>query len=126
MYRRGGRQEDFLIRMIQQVGETLRRLRGRAAEGAPSVELVEAARAAQGELLGERAGLLQHLDAASAVWLLRDAAAIRLWIELLREEAAAHRAGGAADSASRAETRAAQLDQQLRRFEAAEPPPPDR
>jgi HEAT repeat protein len=113
MYRRAGGQQDYLIRMIQQAGEVLRRLRGRAAEGAPAVELIDTARSAQAALFGERAEMLQRLDAASAVFLIGDDEAVRLWIELLREEAAAHRAGGDAESAARVEQRALLLERAL-------------
>jgi hypothetical protein len=75
-----------------------------------------AARAAQGELLGGEAGLLQLVDPATAAWMVRDAERVRLWADLLRVEAAAHRQGGAADVAARLEARAGLLAREADRL----------
>jgi hypothetical protein len=107
---RSRNQDDYIERLIRQAAEAVRRLRERlTGTASASAEVVAAARAAQGELLGDEAGLLQHVDAATAAWMVRDAERVRLWAELLRVEAAAHRQGGAADVAARLEARAALL-----------------
>ena len=114
---RSRNQDDYVLRLIAQAAEALRRLRERLA-GTPSAagEVVAAARAAQGELLGGEAGLLQHVDAETAAWMVRDAERVRLWAELLRVEAAAHRQGGAEDVAARLEARAALFEREAERL----------
>jgi hypothetical protein len=108
--------EDYLIRMIQQLGEVLRRLRQRLTghvEANDAAAVDREAGAAIATLLGPQAPLLQQLDPASAVRLIGDADRIALWIALLRVQADArhadHHRGD--DSADRLITRAAALEQ---------------
>lgn len=103
-------QEDYVLRLIRQAAEMVRRLRERLAGGAAEGEIAAAARAAQGELLGPQAALLGAVDATTALALVGDARRVRLWADLLRVEAAAYRTAGDAPSAARLDDRAARLD----------------
>ena len=87
--------EDYLIRMIQQLGEVLRRLRQRLTgevDPRDAAEVDGQAGAAIATLLGPQAPLLQQLDPASAVRIVGDADRVGLWIALLRVQADARRA----------------------------------
>src|SRR5687768_3175107 len=101
--------EDYLIRMIQQLGEVLRRLRARLT-GEPAAddvaEVEREAGAAIGTLLGPRAPLLQQLDATSAVRIVGDAERVGVWIALMRVQADAQRMTGRVDAADRLVARA--------------------
>jgi hypothetical protein len=116
--------EDYLIRMIQQLGEVLRRLRQRLTgqvDASDAAAIDGEAGAAIATLLGPQAPLLQQLDAASAVRLVGDADRVALWIAFLRLQADARRANNrpADDSAARLTARAAALEQaaaQIPRF----------
>jgi hypothetical protein len=105
--------EDYLIRMIQQLGEVLRRLRARLAgkvDAGDAAEVEREAGAAIASLLGPQAPLLQHLDPASAVRLVADANRVALWVGFLRVQADAQRAAGRADAADRLAARAEALE----------------
>ena len=87
--------EDYLIRMIQQLGEILRRLRQRLTGQVDPSEAADVdgqARGAIATLLGPQAPLLQQLDPASAVRIVGDADRVALWVALLRVQADARRA----------------------------------
>ena len=109
--------EDYLIRLIQQLGEVLRRLRGRLA-GEPSAadlaEIEREAEAAIATLLGPQAALLRNLDAASAVQLAGGRERVATWVALLRAQADAQRASGRPDPAGRLVARADALEQSAR------------
>jgi hypothetical protein len=108
--------EDYLIRMIQQLGDVLRRLRQRLTgqvDAGDAAAIDGEAGAAVATLLGPQAPLLQQLDAASAVRLVGDADRVALWIGFLRLQADARRANNRPgdDSAARLAARAAALEQ---------------
>jgi hypothetical protein len=106
--------EDYLLRMIQQLGEMLRRLRERLTgkvDAGEAVEIEREAGQAIVTLLGPQASLLQQLDPASAVRLVADAHRVALWVGFLRLQADAQRASGRADAADRLAARAAALEQ---------------
>ncbi len=109
--------EDYLIRMIQQLGEVLRRLRARLT-GEPAVgdvaEVEREAGAAIVTLLGPQAPLLQQLDAGSAVRILGDAERVGLWTAFMRIQADAQRANGRLDAADRLAARATALEEAAR------------
>ena len=87
--------EDYLIRMIQQLGEVLRRLRQRLTgqvDPRDAAEVDGQAGAAIATLLGPQAPQLQQLAPASAVRIVGDADRVGLWIALLRVQADARRA----------------------------------
>lgn len=86
-------QEDYLLRLIQQAAEALRRLRERLTHAAESPEAVRHdAAAATDALLGAEAPLLRRLDARSAARLVGHAGQVRAWAELLEVQADAARA----------------------------------
>jgi hypothetical protein len=106
--------EDYLIRLIQQMGEVLRRLRARLAgkvDAGDATEVEREAGRAIATLLGPQAALLQQLDAVSAVRLVADADRVALWTGLMRVQADAQRASGHEDVADRLAARAATLEQ---------------
>src|SRR5918992_625190 len=101
--------EDYLIRMIQQLGEVLRRLRQRLTgqvEANDAAAVDGEAGAAIATLLGPQAPLLQQLDPASAVRLVGDADRVALWTAFMRVQADAARVGGRVDAADRLAGRA--------------------
>lgn len=109
--------EDYLIRMIQQLGEVLRRLRARLTgkvEAGDAVEVEREAGGAIATLLGPQAPLLQQLDATSAVRIVGDAERVTLWTALMRVQSDALRAGGRVDAADRLAARATALEQAAR------------
>ena len=103
--------EDYLLRMLQQAAEAIRRVRERLAGGAPATELVPEIRAAEAELLGPQAELLRRLDARTAAELLVDARRMRLWADLLRAEADVHASAGRPEAGSSLVRRAEVLGQ---------------
>jgi hypothetical protein len=108
--------EDYLIRMIQQLGEVLRRLRQRLTgqvDASDAAEIEAEAGTAIATLLGPQAPLLQQVDPASAVRLVGDADRVALWIAFLRVQADARRADHRRrdDSADRLTARAVALEQ---------------
>ncbi|MFN2564929.1 MAG: hypothetical protein ABR499_07970 [Gemmatimonadaceae bacterium] len=109
--------EDYLIRLIQQLGIMLRRLRERLTGETSVAEATEVEREAGqaiATLLGPQAPLLNQLDATSAARLLGDAGRVSLWVAFLRVQADARRASGGAEAAERLTARAAALEQAAR------------
>ncbi|MEX2177506.1 MAG: hypothetical protein WD801_02270 [Gemmatimonadaceae bacterium] len=102
-------QQDYLMRMIAIAAAAVARLRARLLEGDAPDEIVQEARAAQGELLGKDAGMLRMLDPSSAAHVLGDKLRLEQWAELLRVEAEAQRRAGREAEAQSLETRAASL-----------------
>lgn len=110
--------EDYLIRMIQQMGEVLRRLRQRLTgqvDADDAAEVDREAGAAITTLLGPQAPLLRQLDAASAVRLIGDPERVGIWVALLRVQADARRAdtrrSDRDETADRLAARASALEQ---------------
>lgn len=105
--------EDYLLRLIRQAAEALRRLReALSGEGSPGV-VERQADAAIGELLGPRYRLLSSLDPLSAASLVGDPRRIQLWADLIRVQAAARRISGDEAGAAALEERADALQQSL-------------
>lgn len=103
--------EDYLLRLLRQAAEALRRLREALnGEGSPA-EIEKEADAAIGELLGPRYGLLSSLDAVSAASLVADPRRIELWANLIRVKAAARQRRGDETGAAALERRARDLEQ---------------
>lgn len=100
------RERDYILRQINQAAIAVARLRERLRESEQPDEIVEAARAAQGELLGQDAALLRALDPSSAARVMGDAQLVSQWADLLRVEAEAHRKAGRSDDAALVEQRA--------------------
>ena len=90
MRSRGNTQEDYLIRMIKQAAEVLRRLRQRLAGGSGSPEEIRRdAAVAADMLLGAQSSVLAMLDPLSAVTLVGHPDVVHLWAALLDVQAGA-------------------------------------
>lgn len=86
-------QDDYLLRLIRQAAEALRRLRERLTQSADSPDAVrQEAASAMDALLGAESPLLRRLDARSAARLLGHAGQVRAWAELLDVQSDAARA----------------------------------
>jgi hypothetical protein len=100
---------DYILRLIEEIGAALRRLRERLARGVPAGEVADGAREAQATLLGSMWPVLRTVDTATAAALVRDSWRLELWSELLLVEAEAHRTLGDAPRAQALEAQAAAL-----------------
>lgn len=83
-----GEQEDYLIRIIKQAAEAIRRLREKlmtSATASPSIR--QEVNGATDQLLGAQAGMLARLDAETAVRLLGSWRQAQLWADLVELEA---------------------------------------
>jgi hypothetical protein len=107
---RSANHEDYVLRLIRQAADALRRFRLRlaGADHAPAAVRHDAAAAVQA-LLGADAPLLARLDAASAARLVGDPQRVALWHGLLDVEAAAAHAEGDVGGAAAGRERAAAL-----------------
>lgn len=100
--------QDYLLRMIEQAFEVLRRIRLRRQSG----ELVRAVRDADGavdELLGPAAAVATRLDASTAAQLIREPERVALWARIVAEKAEALHALGDEPAARAAGRRALEL-----------------
>lgn len=113
-----GARDDYLLRLIQQVAATLRRIRERVEGGALPDETMRDAGAAIGELLGPQRPLMEMLDAKSASALAGDYERLELWVQLIRLQADAART---LNDTARAERLVARADA----LNAARPKPPE-
>lgn len=107
--------EDYLLRLLRQAAEALRRLREALTGEASAEEIDRDADAAIGELLGPRYQLLSSLDSRSATALIADPRRLELWIGLIRIQAAARRRLNDEDGAKSLDRRAEQLEQESAR-----------
>ena len=105
--------EDYLLRLLRQAAEALRRLREALSGEASPAEIDREADAAIGELLGPRYQLLSSLDPVSAASLVADPRRIELWAGLIRVQAEARRASGDETGAATLESRASALEKSL-------------
>ena len=104
--------EDYLIRLIRQAFDVLRRLRAKlTGDPLAADEVARGAREAQGELLGPLFGPMTMVDPDTAVGLMRDRERLELWAELMRLEAEALRAGDHAAQADVVERRADAIEE---------------
>ncbi|MGZ8377178.1 MAG: hypothetical protein ACXWZS_14920 [Gemmatirosa sp.] len=86
-------QDDYILRLIRQAAEALRRLRERLTHSAASPDAVrQEAVSATDALLGPEAPLLRRLDPRSAARLLGHPGQVRMWAELLEAQSDAARA----------------------------------
>ena len=108
-------QQDYILRLIEQLGMVLRRLVEMLGLGRASApQVVREAQAAQDVLLGPLAISAPLVDAPAAVKLLNDPRRLTLWIEFLRVEAAACRLQEDLERASMLESRADALERAMR------------
>lgn len=88
-------QEDYLVRLIRQAFDVLRRLRARLMDDPLAADAVaRGAREAQAELLGPLFGAMVMVDPDTAVGLMRERERLEAWVELMRLEADALRVAG--------------------------------
>jgi hypothetical protein len=108
-------QSDYIMRMIEQLGAAMRRLREMLARGASAApDVIREAADAQKELFGPLWPVLERVNAETAVSLIRDERQIQLWIELIQLEASAVRLSGDEPRADHLEARAENLLATLR------------
>lgn len=105
-----GARDDYLLRLIQQVAATLRRLRERVEGDALPEDTMRDASAAIGELLGSQRALMEMLDAKSASALVGDYERLELWVALLRLQADAARKANDVEKAAKLDARANTLE----------------
>lgn len=109
-----GTHSDYIIRIIEQLGAALRRMKARLAGGTPAAaEVLDEAERCQGELFGPLWPTLRSVDAATAVALVADERRVRLWIEFVHLEAEAARQLGDRARAETMTRRAAELARAL-------------
>jgi hypothetical protein len=107
---RDSNQEDYLLRIIKQAAEALRRLRELLQGSATTSDTVHAdTQQAISHLLGDQAALLSRLDARTAVQLLGNAQKQQLWADLLELQADSCAALDRPDQASTLRARAASV-----------------
>jgi hypothetical protein len=114
----GGEQEDYLIRIIKQAAEAIRRLRGELSESAAAIPAILAeSNSAIEQLLGAQAEMLARLDTETAVRLVGSSRRAQLWADLVELEADASDIGGDAVAAATKRARAVALRAAVDRFE---------
>jgi hypothetical protein len=107
---RDSRREDYILRILRQAGEALRRLRERLTASADSAQSVrQEARAEIAQVLGDQAAMLGLVDADTASRLIGKRDRVELWADLLQLEADACDASGDARAAAALRTRTAGL-----------------
>jgi hypothetical protein len=109
-------ERDYLLRLVRQAAELLRRLRERLVGGDAPERVREDAAAAIATLLGREGPLLARLDADSAVRLAGHADRVASWAALLEVEADAAAAAGDVDAARARRARAESLRAAARRI----------
>jgi hypothetical protein len=83
-------QSDYIMRMIEQLGAALRRLREMLARDASSAtEVIQQVEAAQAALFGDLWPVLRQVTAKTALELVPDTRRVELWIDLLQVESRA-------------------------------------
>ena len=90
-------QRDLILRLIEQAGVAVARLRARLGLGttAEAEIVVREAEQAQAALFGTLWPSLRVLDPTSAAMLVGDARRLHAWLDLLRVQAAAYEQIGA-------------------------------
>jgi hypothetical protein len=114
--------EDYLLRMIQQMGAVLARMLG-LKNGGQVHEAMQALDDAEGELLGPLAEVVPRVDSATAAHIVGQPLRIAAWARLLHERADLLRlagdAAGAALTVARAGELAAEAEARAEGYESA-------
>jgi hypothetical protein len=76
--------QDYLLRMIEEAFDVIRRIRRRRQDGDPTTAIRDA-EAAIDALLGPAAGVATRLDASTAAQLIRNPEQVALWARLAAE-----------------------------------------
>jgi hypothetical protein len=100
--------EDYLLRVIRQMGAVLARMLG-LKNGGQVQEALQTLDDAQGELLGPLAEVVPRLDSATAAHVLGEPQRIAAWARLLHERADLMRRAGDPAGAEVAAQRAREL-----------------
>ena len=100
--------EDYLLRILRQMGAVLARMLGQK-DGGRVQEALQTLDDAEGELLGPQADVVPRVDSATAAHILSDPQRIAAWARLLHERADLLRLAGDEAGAALASTRAAEL-----------------
>lgn len=100
--------EDFLLRMIRQMGAVLARMLG-LKNGGQVQEALQTLDDAEGELLGPMAQVVPRLDSATAAHVLGEPQRVAAWARLLHERADLLRLAGDETGASLVSQRAREL-----------------
>ncbi len=114
--------EDYLLRIIRQMGAVLARMLG-LKNGGQVHEAMQALDDAEGELLGPLAEVVPRVDSATAAHIVAHPLRIAAWARLLHERADLLRlagdAAGAALTAARAAELAAEAEARAEGYESA-------
>jgi hypothetical protein len=105
--------EDYLLRIIQQMGAVLARMLG-LKNGGQVHEAMQALGDAEGELLGPLAQVVPRVDSATAAHIVGHPLRIAAWARLLHERADLLRLAGDTAGAEFAGTRARELAAEAR------------
>jgi hypothetical protein len=100
--------EDYLLRMIRQLGAVIARMLG-LKNGGQLQEAAQALTDAEGELLGPLAEVVPRVDSATAAHILSDPQRIAGWARLLHERADLLRLAGDPAGAQATAQRAREL-----------------
>src|SRR5688500_16120146 len=106
-------ENDYIKRLVKQVAELAERLGGLRQEQRID-DALEEMRDAYGRILATDAEMLHLLDAASAARMLRDAATMKTYADLLCEEAKLHDLAGNTSRALARRSRALAIFEQAR------------
>jgi hypothetical protein len=101
-------ERDFILRAIQQIGQSLARIAGLRRSGKADVALMETQQTS-GSILGPMAAMVERLDPSSAVMLLAEPKKIRAYGLLVAERSAVHEALGDTAAAQRDRVRAIEI-----------------
>jgi hypothetical protein len=101
-------QEDYLLRMMRQMGAVLARMLG-LKNGGQLHEATQALDDAEGELLGPLAQVVPRVDSATAAHIISNPQRIAAWARLLHERADLLRLAGDEAAAALAAARAREL-----------------
>ena len=85
--------QDFLLRMIEEAFDVIRRIRQRRQEGDPAAAIRDAD-AAIDSLLGPAAAVATRLDPSTAAQLIHKPEQVALWARILADKAEALREAG--------------------------------
>jgi hypothetical protein len=99
-------ERDYIMRMIAAAAAAVAALRKRLVGGESAKDIIDAARAAQGDLLGKDVVLLRATDAVTAA-MMTGPERLSAWADLLDVEADALRAAGQVAEANATTQRAA-------------------
>lgn len=100
--------EDYLLRMIRELGAVIARMLGLKG-GGQLHEAMQTLDDAEGELLGTMADVVTRVDSATAAHILSEPRRIAAWARLLHERADLLRLAGDGPGAALLDTRAAEL-----------------